>query len=136
MYGLNKWLCLAAVFVCFGLFCYRVYVLSTLSDFELNSASPLDLASDLNAHVKHEVYAEILLVVLVILKQSRSKISILLCSALLLWTFYTFRTGKFWYKPIHVVRDMWRHQVECVVRIIIVLGAMVCAVANFILSFL
>jgi hypothetical protein len=118
------------------LFCYRVYVLSTLTDFRFSTTSPLDLSSDLNAHLKHEVIAEIAIEFMSILKPTRSMISVVLCGALLTWSFIAYRRGKFKYKPIHIVRDMGKHQAECVVRILLILGILVCAVVNLILSFL
>jgi hypothetical protein len=71
-----------------------------------------------------------------IFEPTRSLISVVLCGALLTWSFIAYRRRKFKYKPLHIIHDMSKHQTECIVRILLILGILVCAIINLILSFL
>jgi hypothetical protein len=130
------WVCCLALILVIVLFIIRVYLLSTLSEFEHDSRNPLDCCHDLNAVLPNESAMEYTVLVLSIVKWSRSKIAFLVYAAVVCHSLYLRRSGKYRYEPMNFVRDLTRHQLHCIFRVIAALAGIILMTINCIFAVL
>lgn len=125
--------CVLVAILIIILVCYRVYLFSSLTDFEIDHTNPRDVCLALNRYLWHEVGLEIVVAIFSLFSCCQSKITFVLYLAVLGWTEYRYRGQAFKYEPISIVRDMNRHKIECFARLIISALAFICALTNIIL---